>query len=196
MKPQTIIRSLAVGVVWLAWLPCAYATFAGDVIDIRYLFPDLSTALTANLGVTAGPGPEIDCPSANTFCTLINFGGTFLDSVDVDPDSDTIAIVWNGGAGFAVTAFNGFEFSQLDDSIVSVDVACNTASGTCDPVVSFGFEPALGNFLRVNYASFGLTVRPTDTTITINSVPLPAALPLLGFSLAGFAVTRLRRRRS
>lgn len=167
-----------------------------DVIDIRYLTPDLSTIFTANPGITAGFGPEIDCPSVNTFCTLINFGWTFLDSVDVDPDTDIIAIVWNRGAGFFVTAFNGFEFSQLNESIVNVDVECNTASGTCNPDVSFGFEPTLGNFLRVNFASFSLAVRPTDTTITINTVPLPAALPLLGFSLAGFAVTRLRRRRS
>lgn len=145
----------------------ANAFLDGDTIDIRYLFPDTDTVFVASNDIVIGAGLELDCPGGGV-CT-VNFDNVFLDFVDIDPDADTMTIDWNGGAGFFIRDFNGFEVSRLDERIGAVSVQCTRLNGTpCEPEVTFGTNATLGNYLRVNYGELGVSVDAVSTTVTIS----------------------------
>jgi hypothetical protein len=145
----------------------AYAFLDGDTFDIRYLFPDTDTVFESNNNLTIGAGPELVCPGADV-CS-VNFNNVFLSFIDLDPAANTVTIDWNGGAGFFSPEFNGFEFARLDQAIAQVTVQCMTVGGApCEPEVTFGNTPELGNFLRINYRSFfpGSGIASTTVTVT------------------------------
>ncbi|MEM6640406.1 MAG: hypothetical protein AAF610_10940 [Pseudomonadota bacterium] len=164
-------RATAIGLLFttLASTP-VHAFLDGDIIDIRYLFPNTETVFESTDDLVIGDDAELICSGTGTgtgVCT-VNFNNNFLNNVDLDPAGNTVSILWAGGAGFFTRDFNGFEITQLDEGIAGATVECTAVGGgQCSPVVTFGSSPELGNFLRINYGAFNSSAGITSATVTV-----------------------------
>ncbi len=169
--------------------------------DFSYNFTD-GQQITGSLNGTSTNGGQTVSNISNLQVSLngIAFAGGVgplqLNSWNTSTETFTTAPV----TIFANASLNNFSISDVDASV----------NGSPDYEVVLQNDPALGgssvvaaNFLQSDsFSGPGATQLAFDQpasgtwTLTAAPVPLPAALPLLASSLAGFGLFGIRRRRN
>jgi hypothetical protein len=171
------IASLAMGLGLIGLCLPAHAGLIGATVDVQHYIPDLAT-LNADAGSTTVSG-AVEYP-------------TFL-SFSVDITDTQILFGWGGpgNAGFATTAFNGYEY--LFSGVTITGATVNGSS-------TFLGSPAInivGNNIFVNYSGLqtgnGPTTSIIDVTTSTSAVPEPGTLTLLGAGLLGLGFQYKRR---
>ena len=163
----------------------ASATLIGDTITVDWLFPDTATIFATDT-VTVGGGVEIDCPSLPggpyNICTGFN-----ADSGSIDIGADTITLQLINGTYWNPTSFNGFRFSGIDSAITGYTLSTNIA-GLDASRIAYGVD-----FISVNLQGLGQDVANDSFTLTLQQVPEPATLSLIGFGLVGLGFLRKKQ---
>src|SRR5450631_3861175 len=158
------LASLAMGLCFIGLCLPAHAGLIGSTVDIQHLIPDLAT-VNADGGSTTVSG-AVEYPHFLSF------------SVDI---TDTqILFTWPGpgNAGFATTAFNGYEYLFSGVTITGATVnGSSTFLGT--PAINI-----VGNNIFVNYSGLqtgnGPTTSIIDVTTASTGVPEPGTVTMLG----------------
>ncbi len=163
------IASLAVALGFVGLCLPAHAGLIGSIVDIRHLIPDLAT-INADGGSTTVSG-AVEYPNFVSF------------SVDITDTQILFRWPGPGNAGFATTAFNGYEYLFSGVTITGATVnASSTFVGT--PTINI-----VGNNIFVNYSGLqtgnGPTISIVDVTTSASGVPEPGTLTLLGAALLG-----------
>lgn len=163
------IASLAMALGLIGFCLPAHAGLLGSTVDIRHLIPDTAT-INADGGSATVSG-------AVEYSNFVSF------SVDI---TDTqILFTWPGpgNAGFATTAFNGYEY--LFSGVTITGATVNGSS-------TFLGSPAItivGNNIFANYSGLqtgnGPTTSIIDVTTSTSGAPEPGTLTLPGAGLLG-----------
>lgn len=148
----------------------------GNTIQASQYFPDASSVWDGPYTFTVGPSTEL----------------TWSDSgYDIDLGDTWIRFNFYD-AGFAVASFNGWKFTDLNDTIAPF------LSFTINPTSTAGTPTELSfdsNTLSVNLAGY---VPATNTFLLLDvnqsAVPEPGTMLLTGAMLAG-GITLIRRRK-
>ena len=165
-------------------MPSVHASdLSGLSVKVEWLFPDSSTVIGSQ-DVTVGPGVEISCPGAGSFCAA-----WAAEIVQYDFGSNSISFVAPNSTGHAFATFNGFRFSGLGAGGPWSSVSLITdITGLTDSNIEFDGSTLLLNVQGLHVPTQG------GYTLTLNAspVPLPASIVLLGTALGGLGYMRKR----
>lgn len=162
----------------------AHASLIGDSVLMEWVYPDAASVIFSKT-VTVGAGAEVTCNNDPSFCS---FGGYGNDAVFFDLSAADINMSFtNGSTGFVATDYNGFRFSDLDmgGPITGVTLTTNI-NGLDMSRVTFGPD-----WVSVNLAS--LATSESFWNISLQTVPAPTSLALLGVGLLALGMRRRTR---
>ena len=101
LKAYFVLAAASAALSLGAISPASATINVGDILQIQYFNPDLSTLVDAASTTFTGPGTELNI---------------YFDTVTATFDPNQITLTQNWFGGYTPATFNGFEISDLTNS--------------------------------------------------------------------------------